>query len=125
MVIEQALVSYVASGLGHSRVYPSRVPENPTYPTVTYQRFVTERIYSHGGPSGLAYPRFQIDSYADTYAVAKQSANAIRTLLDGYKGTMASGVYVSSCMSKNDRDFFDSITMIWRVSTDYIIGHQE
>lgn len=124
MFIEEGLTTYLCSGLGHTRIYPLRLPENPSYPSVTYTRITTERIQSHDGPSGLAYPRFQIDSYSTTYSGAKHSANQVRALLDGYKGSMGT-VAVSSCLSQNDRDFYDSITRVWRVSTDYIIGHAE
>ncbi len=129
MIIEEALRTYVigvtaVSALIGSRFYPLRIPENPTYPAVTYQRISGPRIRSHTGPSNLAYPRFQLDCYGATYLSAKASATALRVALDGYKGLMGT-VAVGSVLLMDDRDDYDPATRIWRVSLDFIIGHQE
>ena len=132
MIIEEALVAYLTGYAGLSaligtRLYPLRLPENPTYGAVTYHRISGPRVQSHSGPSGLAYPRFQFDCYATSYLGAKNVATQVRIALDGFKGTMGgtSGVAVSSALSQNDRDFYDPATRTWRVSTDFIIGHAE
>lgn len=129
MIIEEGLVAYIPTvtavhALIVARFYPLRLPENPTYPAVTYQRISTPRIHAHTGPSHLAYPRFQLDCYATTYLGAKAVATAIRVALDGYKGLMGA-VDVQECTVIDERDFYDPATRIWRISLDSIIGHQE
>ena len=132
MIIEEAITAHLTTTAGlaaliGTRVSPLRLPENPTYPVVTYQRISAPRIQSHTGPSGLAYPRFQFDCYATTYLRAKHVAEQVRLALDGYVGTMggAAGVPVSSSLIQSDRDDYDPTTRIWRISLDFIIGHQE
>lgn len=130
MIIEEALKSYLTGYAGltaliSTRVYPLRLPESPTYPSVTYQRISAPRIHSHSGPSGLAFPRFQFDCYSPTYLGAKAVATQVRLALDGYTGTMGGGVSVGSSLLQDDRDFYDTATRIWRVSIDFIIGHTE
>lgn len=129
MIIEEAIVAYLTtysglSALISTRLYPLRLPENPTYPAVTYQRISGPRVQSHSGPSGLAFPRFQFDCYGTSYLGSKAVEKQVRAALEGYKGTMGM-VNVSSALSQDDRDFYDPNTRIWRVSIDFIIGHEE
>jgi hypothetical protein len=88
------------------RVYPLQAPQNATAPFIVYQRISSRRVRSVDGPSGLAQPRIQVDAYAATYAGAKALASAIRTALDGYRGTVA-GVRVGAIALVSDTDFLE------------------
>lgn len=129
MIIEEGLVAYLTAYAGLSsligtRISPLRLPENVTYPALTYQRISSQRVQSQSGSSKLAFPRFQFDCYAKTYLAAKNVSAQLRAALDGFKGTMGD-VPVGSSLSQSDRDFYDPNTRIWRVSIDFVIGHEE
>src|SRR5688500_44365 len=102
---EAAIVSLLVQGSSNpvraiigTRAYPLVLPQAPTYPAVRYQRSDTVRGPYRGmatGRAGYAKPRFQVDCYAATPASAQALADAVRSVLDGYKGT-ASGVAIGS-----------------------------
>lgn len=120
MILEEALKAFITL----APLYPLRLPENPQYPAITYQRISAPRVQSHDGSSGLVYARYQFSCYSETFLEARQTLNSLREQLDGYKGTMGT-VLVSSCLSQTDRDFYDADTRIWRSVIDFIIGYAE
>ncbi|WP_136685696.1 tail completion protein gp17 [Falsirhodobacter xinxiangensis] len=73
------------------------------------------------GPDGLSVARVQIDTYADTYARAKEISNAIRTGLNGYRGGRFQGVFLDSV-----RDSYDTsdTTPLHRASLDFMINYE-
>lgn len=108
-MIESALRALVladsaVSALIGTRLYPQKLPQDPTYPAATYQRIDGPRLYDHGGATGLAEGRFQFDVWATTYSSAKAVAAAVRAALSGYSGTTG-GVEIAfiRCLSESDR----------------------
>lgn len=112
------------STLVSSRIYPDLLPQEPTYPCVSYQRISTYRYPVYHGPSGAAAPRFQIDSWAATYAGAKTLAAAVRVAMDAYHGSM-SPMTVGVCEIVNETDVYDEEARVYRVIQDYRILHNE
>jgi hypothetical protein len=89
MTAEESLVARLnatsgVTALVASRIYPMEIPQGAVMPAIAYQRISTFRPGSLRGPVGLADPRIQVDCWADTYAVAKAVAQAVRQSLDGY-----------------------------------------
>lgn len=126
MVIEECLVSLINGGIAAlgSRVYPLRIPQNPTYPALAYQRISTPRIMSHDGASKLAMPRIQLTLWASTYSSLKAVSEALRGLLIGYRGTVG-GVVIQGIFFDSERDEFDTTTQIFQRFIDLIIHHSE
>lgn len=124
-MIEEALVWMLTHDSGvvainGARVYPMRLPIDPTFPAITYQRITGDRVRSHSGPSGLASPLFQINcwggptSVASAYLAAKRLARAVRIALDGFKGS-ANGQEIHGLFVEDDRDDQDPERGIERV----------
>jgi hypothetical protein len=110
------------------RVYPLMLPQTCTFPAITYQRISSPRVHSHQGASGLAYPRFQINVYASTFASVKAILKLIRIGLDGYKGTIGTSpntVKVGCSLIENELDDYDPQSQLYYSSQDYIIWHDE
>ena len=107
-----------------TRCYPVTIPQSPTYPLILYTKISGDRIHHLSGPAGHAHPRFQIDSWAETYTGAKTLAGAIRNALDGYSGT-AAGTVITSCLIDSERDTYENEIKIHRVIQDYFIRHTE
>ena len=76
------------SGLVSTRIYPKRLPQNPTYPALTFGRVSGVRLHNLAGVAGRGTPRIQIDSWAKTYLGAQALAAAVRASLDGFNGTL-------------------------------------
>ncbi len=128
--MEDGLFSFLSgeqtiSDLVGSRIFPLKLPQAVTYPAVTYQRIDTERIRSFGGPSGLAHSRIQLDLWDKTYSGVKALADAVRRVLDGFKGLMgAEDIGGVSLLSDSDSPF-ESGVEVFRLSQDYSIWHKE
>lgn len=129
--MESALRTYILAGtavadLVGTRMYPGKMPQEPTLPLLVYQRVSGPREHDMNGAAGIANPRIQIDAWATTYAGTKALATAVRKRLDGYSGDTGSpAVNVIVAMLLNDRDFYDAETELWRVSMDFEVMHHE
>lgn len=107
------------------KVYPSRLPQDVTLPAVMYRRISGQRIRSIDGATGLAKPRFELNAYAESYVEAKNLANEMRTLFDGFRGVIGAGTLVENIVFDNDQDTFDDDTGLERVIIDVGVWHQE
>lgn len=63
--IRTALTGHAGlSALVGTRIYPDKLPQNPTYPAIVYQRISTPRAQAISGTVASAAPRFQFSIYA-------------------------------------------------------------
>lgn len=92
-----------------AKVYPfSGVPQNPSWPFVTYHRVSGSRIRSLKGPVGVSRPMLQIDVFGKSYASATQLAAGIRESLDRLcQTTLPNGRPVQFTMVEEDGDAFE------------------
>jgi hypothetical protein len=72
------------------------VPQNPTYPLVTYQEIDTLAPHAMGCTLAIRHARYQVDSWASTRKSAKAVAAQIEAALDNYAGT-SDGVEIKNC----------------------------
>lgn len=133
MNIEAALAKHVteapqtAAHIG-GRMYPKRLPQNPTYPAIVYHRVSGNREHSHDSSSGLAHPRIQLDVYARTHVEAKAVAEAVRSVLDGLPAGKlggSAGVDTSGVFLEDDDDGYDDDFEIYWFRMDFSIFHNE
>ena len=129
MSIESALRTFLlddatVAGLVGTRIYPQILPQNPTYPALSFQRVSAVRLRALDGVVGVAQARFQIDCWALTYAQCRALASAVRVRLDGYRGDM-DGIHVGATTLENDQDIYEDDVTGYRASLDVIIQHQE
>ena len=123
-MIEQALYARLVAVTGWPRVYPGKLPQNPTFPALTYQRASGARVSSIYGPSGLANPRFQIDVWAQTFTSMVDVAALVREGLDGFRGVV-SGVRIGSIVCVGDFDNYEPGVELHRRTIDFSIWHHE
>jgi len=128
LILEEAIVDMLTDDNAvkaiTTRIFPVMIPQDSAYPLITYQRISGLRDTVMEGPSGFAHPRMQIDSYAKTYAGAKELAGAVRQALYG-KTYFGDGVRIGSIVMLSDSDFFEPAIGCHRVSADYMIWHEE
>ena len=129
-MIEYTLKTFILadgtiSGLISVRLYPSKMPQNPKFPLMVYTKISGFREHDMDG-STIATPRMQYDSWASTYAGAKALADALRERLDSYTGLVGSPAEtVHFAYLLNERDFYDDDLLVFRVSMDFEIFHDE
>lgn len=124
------LADGVVSGLVGTRIYPGSAEPGATLPFLVFARISGPREQGFDGPLGLAEPRVQFDSYAETWRGARALARALRQSLDGFRGTVSAGspiasVTVTASRIENERDLYEPATRLRRVSTDFIFSHVE
>ncbi len=78
-----------------------------------------------GADVGLVAATIQIDAYAETYAAARSLAEAIRSALQRFSGTVASVEIQSVFMGSGPLDFYEEPVEAYRVSQDYLFWHRE
>lgn len=92
--------------------YPVEVPQDASYPAWSYQVIDDDQSLTHSGATGFSQARVQIDIMAQEtaslsgYGAAKGLADAVRTKLDGFSGTMG-GVTVGYCHVTMSDDWAD------------------
>lgn len=128
--LEEGIYSHLAAesaitDLVSTRIYPRQLPQNPTYPALTYRRVSTRTQHTHNEADTLPFPRFQFSCYAATYTGTKALANALRGVLDGFKGAFGGSLTVGAILWENELDGFDNVAEVPVTHIDFIIAHQE
>jgi len=117
------------SDLVADRVYPGRASQSAEYPRITIQRISTPRLIDMQGPSGLAFPRTQVDLWSRSPEEIKTLAHAVRELLHGYSGPLGDEVaqlvhLVDQHESTEDADDASG-EPVFRIRYDFRIAAEE
>lgn len=122
-LLQQLTANIDVTALVETRIYPVVWPDTPVFPLVTYQRIstVTQSVFS--GPLSMATVRLQIDAWGAGYSDAKAVAEAINKALEGFQGTLPDGTRVDDIILDSQFDLFDSPSLRFRVSSDFLISY--
>lgn len=120
--LESVLYTRLAGqvALVSSRIYPLILPQNPTYPAVTYQRIDSPHEGAMGADHDVARTRIQVDSWAETYAGAKAVATQVRLALDNWASEAVSPAIINAAF-ESDGDLYEEEVGVYRVTADYLI----
>jgi hypothetical protein len=81
LVIDAEIANWLESTLD-VEVYPLAIPQGTNdYPVMVYTVVDGDSLYSLNGPAGLAYVRYQLDSYSRVYSEAATLAERLRLAL--------------------------------------------
>ena len=80
------------SALVSTRIYPDRLPQNVTYPAITYEMNFDSSFESMSGITGFAESFVEVVCWSTTRLQATATAEAVRLALTSYQGTSASVV---------------------------------
>lgn len=115
------LADTVIAALVGTRMYPQVLPQNPTYPAITYTLIGgAGSVVTHDGPAGLENVSLQIDCWAQTQLTAAALAERVRTRINGYTGGAFQGIFLA-----RKRDGYDNDAMAYRRSADFSIWNEE
>jgi hypothetical protein len=126
------LADATISGLIGTRLFPLRLPQNPTLPAMTYSWISGDRVHTMAGARGPSRPRLQFDAWAKTYLEAEAVFEALRKRLDGFQGT-AGSVKVQGAFFASERDLYEdsadagtgSGVGLYRRTSDFFVHYEE
>lgn len=105
MEIETAFKNYLLAYAGLTALIGDRfydeLPQNATYPAVTYLKVSDNKDHLLAGISEVESPFFQFTAHAMTKVAARNVMNQIRAALCDYVGTM-SGIVIQHIRLEND-----------------------
>jgi hypothetical protein len=105
-VLRTALVGTTAvTSLVSSRIYPVLAPASAALPFVTWRRSGIEREQTLGGPMGMPRVSVEYSIYGTTYEEARQVADSMRRVLDGYGGTSDNTEVKQASLEDESDDF--------------------
>lgn len=103
MVTDATLTSEIGS-----RIYPVIAPASAALPFVTWRRAGIQRSQTLGLPLGVPRLSVEYNVYAATYESAREVADRMRVVLDGYGGTL-DNVTVKQVSLEQESDDFVSL----------------
>ena len=116
-----ALVSNPTSPTTY-RIFPGRIPQGETRPSIRYDRISTVRPQGLDGPSAFLTSRFQIDVWGETEAAARALGDAVVAAIDGNRGSFGPATiqhgYVEDVGALPE---FDPDERDYRITMDYVI----
>jgi hypothetical protein len=102
------------------RIYYSVLPQNPTFPAISFFRVSNPRHHH----IDVAYPRFQFDYWALTYSQAVELANEGRLALQREKGIFT-GINVIQGVYLGEESLYEQDTKLYRISQDMKIIYRD
>jgi hypothetical protein len=105
-VLRSALIANATvAGLVSTRVYPVVAPASAALPFVTWRRVAIRRQQTLGGPMGMPVTSVEYSIYGATYEQARAVADAMRSVLDGYGGTLNNTEVKQTSLEQESDDF--------------------
>jgi hypothetical protein len=115
------LADSTVGGLISARMYPQHLPQNPTYPAITYQKITGLYLQDLDGAGTRGRITLQVNCWAADPAAAQALADAVRSDIDGFIGLLTT-LKVSIRMT-NEFPGFEETTERFEVIQEYVINH--
>jgi len=129
-VLRTALVGTTAvTSLVSTRIYPVLAPASASLPFVTWRRSGISREQTLSGPMGVPRVSVEFAIYGSTYEQARDVADAMRLVLDGYGGT-SNNTEVKQASLEQESDDFVTLTgadlpPVYQITQSYDVWWQE
>lgn len=112
------------------RIWPVIAPMSASLPFATWRRTGVSRQQTLAGPMGMATVVVAFDIFATTYEEARDVADRMRAVLDGWGGTVSQYVSVRNVSLDTESDGFvqlagGDLPPVYQVSQQYSILWQE
>ena len=120
--LKSALTSDVTvNALVSGRIYPEIMPQDVTYPAISYQRISTTRYQLLEGIDDFTQVRIQIDCWDSSYSGVKALASAVKGAIDGVRVLGSESVHHCFMDSMIDLSQIDGDREDRRISMDFIV----
>lgn len=129
-VLRSALVTdlFVAMLVG-TRIYPVLAPATAPMPLVTWRRSGIQREQTLGSPMGMPRVTVEYSIYGTTYENAREIADAVRAVLDGYGGSQGTTQVNQASLETESDDFVTlagaDLPPVYQITQSYDVWWQE
>jgi hypothetical protein len=112
-----------------TRIYLTRIPDNGTYPCITFRRISSGRQHDLDGAAGYAESNFEFEVWSDDSEEVEDVCEELRQALQGFRGTMGTTA-VKRVTLEDEQDFYhppisgDDVG-VHRTVVRYIVGYVE
>lgn len=119
-----------ASGLTNvvgTRIFRDKLPQDPTYPAVTYHLISAVPTHAMGVDAGLDISRVQVSCWATTAGGVEALATEVRTALSRFSGTPSppGDVVIQHILVENEGpNLFESEVEIYHRPVDVMVARQ-
>ena len=129
-VLRSALVaSATVSALVGSRIYPILAPQTAALPFIVWRRSGISREHTLAGPMGVPTVSVEMQLLATTYEQARDLADKVRVVLDGYGATLNNTEVKHVSLEQESDDFVQlaggDLPPVYQVTQTYNILWQE
>lgn len=134
MSIEAGCYAFLSSSTGitdlvGTRIYPHHLPQNPTFPAMTYRLVSAPHDHTLADAAGIVRVRFQFDVYSYLLSDCVDVVEALRLELQRYTGSFGAKVVLASKLV-NDMDMSEppqdgSQNWLYRKTSDYLLKLRE
>lgn len=100
-----AIADATLAGMIGSRIFPVIAPASATLPFITWRRAGIQRSQTLGLPMGVPRLSVEYSIYAATYEAARDVADRMRAVLDGYGGSMDNVTVKQVSLEQESDDF--------------------
>jgi len=112
-----------------NRIYPTVSPSTAALPFIAYRRSGIQRDQAFRNPVGMPRVTVEFVIYGATYNEAREVADAVRSVLDGYAGTVNNTV-VDQVSLENESDDFVTLAgadlpPVYQITQTFDIRWQE
>lgn len=128
--LRSALVGSTAvTALVSTRIYPLLAPASASLPFVTWRRSGITREQTLSAPMGVPRVSVEYSIYGTTYEQARDVADAMRVVLDGYGGTVDNTQVRQTSLENESDDFVElagaDLPPVYQITQSYDIWWQE
>lgn len=130
MTVEAAVFNLLSSDAGVSgvvsnRIYPVKLPQDPTYPALTYFRVSALRHSVMGNDTGLVEKRIQVSSWAKLYSEVNNLAERVRDAMQRTRGTFAGVEILDIFMEGDGPEIWEDAVGAYQAITDCNVIYRE
>jgi hypothetical protein len=102
-----------------NRCYPIKLPEEVTFPALTYFQVSGSDGSTHGGFDHTVQARWQVSCWGKTYADTRVLAEAVKLALRAFAGDGIEEVKKSTI--ENETDMYEADTEIYHIPIDFML----
>lgn len=129
MILEEAIktklsASATITAVVSSRIYYMNLPDNATFPAVSFQRVGTARDYTMTDTVQMAEATIQVDSWSQNIYQAVTLGDEVRKVLDGFRGTVGD-IKFERFVQQNELDLPELEGTLYRRMQTYRVIFQE